>query len=153
MALLLNKLLPYPPEAWVFISLSEHAPPPHHSFQGFSKCFSPGTGECLVQKTKMFIKLVFFNRYKSSAQDTSHKYKTSLSLGTNCNSPQLNFFWNNWHCLKSEIGHWTRRDTNVIWYRLLGPGQLLLLSHMDWLESWLTSCLTRVLLFEWLSQA
>lgn len=146
MTLLLHKLLPYPRG----LSLKQSAWGPRHSFQGFSKCFSPGTGECLVQKPKC-LSSFFSNRYKSSVQDTSHKYKTSLSLGINCNSLQLNFFWNNWHCLQSEIGHLTRRDTNVIWYRLPRPGHPP--HHTACLESWLTSWLTRVLLFKWLSQA
>lgn len=69
----------------------------------------------------MFINFFFFffsNWYKSSVQDTDHKYKTRLSLGINCNSLQLNLFRNNWHCLQSEIEHWTGRNTNMIWYRL-----------------------------------
>lgn len=133
------------PEAWILNSLSEAPFIPSRAFQNAS----PRGLESVLSKNLNVYQVFFSNRYKSSVQDTSHKYKTRLSLGINCNSLQLNFFWNNWHCLQSEIGHWTRRDTNVIWYKLPSPGQ----SHMACLESWLTSCLTRVLLFKWLSQA
>lgn len=129
-------------EAWVLNSPPEAPTTPSRAFQNAS----PQGLESVLSKILNVYQAFSSNRYKSSVRDTSYKYKTRLSLGINCNSLQLNFFWNNWHCLQSEIGHWTRTNTNVIWYRLPGPGHPP--ARMACLESWLTSCLTRILLFK-----